>query len=87
MRFLRIKHGLDPLPDEMKPQPAARTDKWEIGTPRRVEGAPPPKSGRSRSFNIHLDGEVYQVEVDPVQPAPTAAPAKESKAGAADRER
>ena len=73
MRFLRIKHGLDPVPDEMKPEPAARTGQWAIGTPRRVDGAPPPKSGKSRSFNIHLDGEVYQVEVDPVQPAPPAA--------------
>ena len=74
MRFLRIKHGLDPVPDEMKPQPAARTGQWAIGTPRRLDGAPPPKSGKSRSFNIHLDGEVYQVEVDPVQPAPATPP-------------
>ncbi len=81
MKFLRIKHGLDPVPDEMKPEPAARTAKWEIGTPRKLDGAPTPKSGRSRSFNIHLDGEVYQVEVDPV--SPSAAPPTKDDAGAA----
>ena len=82
MRFLRIKHGLDPVPDEMKPQPAASTGQWAIGTPRRLDGAPPPKSGKSRSFNIHLDGEVYQVEVDPVQPAaPPAKPTPTSPTG------
>ena len=86
MRFLRIKHGLDPVPDEMKPlpaEPAARTAEWAIGTPRRLDGAPPPKSGKARAFNIHLDGEVYQVEVDPVSPARTPAPPSK-RAGTGD---
>ena len=74
MRFLRIKHGLDPVPDEMRPQPAAQTGEWAIGTPRRLDGPPPPKSSKARAFNIRLNGEVYQVEVDPVRPARAAAP-------------
>ena len=74
MRFLRIKHGLDPVPDEMRPQPAAQTGKWAIGTPRRLDGPPPPKSSKARAFNIRLNGEVYQVEVDPVRPVRAAAP-------------
>ena len=82
MRFLRIKHGLDPVPDEMRPQPAAQTGEWAIGTPRRLDGPPPPKSSKARAFNIHLDGEVYQVEVDPVQPAaPPAKPTPTSPTG------
>ena len=74
MRFLRIKHGLDPVPDEMRPQPAAQTGKWAIGTPRRLDGPAPPKSSKARAFNIRLNGEVYQVEVDPVRPARASAP-------------
>ena len=74
MRFLRIKHGLDPVPDEMRPQPTAQTGEWAIGTPRRLDGPPPPKSSKARAFNIRLNGEVYQVEVDPVRPARAAAP-------------
>ena len=77
MRFLRIKHGLDPVPDEMRPQPAAQTGEWAIGTPRRLDGPPPPKSSKARAFNIRLNGEVYQVEVDPVRPARAAAPPAE----------
>ena len=87
MRFLRIKHGLDPVPDEMKPQPATRTAEWAIGTPRRLDGPPPPKSGKARAFNIRLNGEVYQVEVDPVQPAaaaPERKPAASDNRSAAD---
>ncbi len=85
MRFLRIKHGLDPVPDEMRPQPAAQKGEWAIGTPRRLDWPPPPKSSKARAFNIRLNGEVYQVEVDPVRPARAAAPPADRARTAAGR--
>ena len=48
MKFLRIKHGLDPVPDEMRPEPAARTARWEIGAPQRLDGAPHAEERASR---------------------------------------
>ena len=75
LRFLRIKHGLEPVPEEMK-----------AAAPRRVEerapkaAAPPPtirkaaepqaKSPRARRFNVFVDDQLYEVEVDPVSPRP-----------------
>ena len=84
LRFLRIKHGLEPLPDEMK---AKSSDE---AAPAKPAAAPagssdaPPKSPLARSFNVFVGGAYYQVEVDPAQPqrgiaahpaASTAAPA------------
>ena len=78
MRFLRIKHGLDPVPDDMKPKTPHEAAAVESQTPPvKVSGpeAPaPPKSSRVRAFNVHVGGDVYRVEVDPVAPASDAAP-------------
>ena len=78
MRFLRMKHGLDPVPEEMKPktleqvtQDAAMKARPAV---KKAEDAPP-KSAKARAFNVYVQGEVYQVEVDPVQPERPAAPA------------
>jgi len=77
MRFLRIKHGLDPVPDEMKPPSAgaeAGTTEGTVGLPQRLEGPPPPKSSKTRAFNVFIGDEVYHVEVDPVRAARAGAP-------------
>ena len=68
MKFLRIKHGLDPMPDEMKP----------IGTAQKAddagsstEAAKPPERARSRharSFSVYVGGERFEVEVEPNTP-------------------
>ena len=59
MTFLRIKHGLDPMPDEMKP----RTDTDDAATAS-------PQIDRERSldtrvFNVYVDGAHFEVEVEP----------------------
>ena len=59
-RFLRIKHGLEDVPEEMKPQVSA------------VERAPgtsetmPERSPNSRLFNVFVGDRFFEVEVDPV---------------------
>ena len=60
LKFLRIKHGLDPLPDEMKAGQAAQAT-------AAASSEAPPKSALARSFNVFVGGEYYQVDVDPVQ--------------------
>ena len=64
MKFLRIKHGLDQVPDEMKavsdekpPEPAPRIE--------MPDGPPPPLSENARTFNVHVAGQYFRVEVDP----------------------
>ena len=80
LTFLRIKHGLEPVPDEMKPGDSTRvtaglleeTAKSVRAMPSSVEA--PPRGPRARLFNVYVGDEFYQVEVDPVQPSsPTAA--------------
>lgn len=77
LKFLRIKHGLDPMPDEMKPDRDA--GKVEAPTPK----AEPPESQRSRharSFSVYVGGERFEVDVEPHAPergmriAPASAP-------------
>ena len=64
MRFLRIKHGLDPMPSEMKDEPATVNDSnaKQEPTPERVP------SRHARSFSVYVDGERFEVEVDPHSP-------------------
>ena len=71
MQFLRIKHGLDPVPEEMKaageetpPEPAPR-----VAMP---DGPPPPLSENARTFNVHVAGQYFRVEVDPADEEGTA---------------
>lgn len=64
-RWIRIKHGLDPMPEEMKPpEDGPRAD-----APSRPTIITPRKSHRSRAFNVYVDGEAFFVEVDPVSSA------------------
>ena len=69
LKFLRIKHGLDELPDEMKP--AGATSETATVAPKVVRRVPEagPKSARSRRFNVYVGDELYEVEVDPVDGA------------------
>ena len=82
MRFLRIKHGLDPMPSEMMDEPAAVKD----SNAARAQGQEPaPERARSRharSFSVYVDGEHFEVEVDPHSPerAMQIAPAAPSPA-------
>ncbi len=72
MRFLRIKHGLDPVPDEMKPA-VGPASSGATQTSRIISGPAPEKSGKVRAFNVHIGDDFYLVEVDPVGPATSSA--------------
>lgn len=107
MKFLRMKYGLEPIPPEMQPKTLeqAKKELEEAAKPKAIAQIQqksaemaPPKSARSRTFNVYIGDEFYQVEVDPasnsrngpsklVQPAsgPTAArPAAQPKPKAAE---
>ena len=73
MRFLRIKHGLEPVPDEMKNKTGAEMEQQRISVLKATESAPrrpaetAPLSPRARLYNVRIGEDLYQVEVDPVQ--------------------
>lgn len=85
MRFLRWKYGLETPPPETKPktiEDVKREDELiaRAKSGKLVEKAEvkvPPKGKNLRTFNIYVNDEYYQVEVEPVggSPAFTAAPA------------
>ena len=89
LRFLRIKHGLEELPDEMKPTPPAA--EAATATPRIVRRVSDgtPKSARARRFNVYVGDELFEVEVDPVDGAgsrvATAAPGRDGGSPASDQ--
>ena len=80
MRFLKIKHGLEPMPDEMKP-PATPDEKAELAPSAKAPAEQPERSAAARKFNVYVGERVYEVEVDPVGGAAPAIIA----AGAAPR--
>jgi pyruvate carboxylase subunit B len=68
MKFLRIKHGLDPVPDEMKPRTLEQVnqEKAAKAKPAVATVAAPPQSPAARLFNVYVGEQSYQVAVDPV---------------------
>ena len=82
MKFLRIKHGLDPVPEEMK---AASEVKPAEPAPRIAmpDGPPPPLSENARTFNVHVAGQYFRVEVDPAEDDGTAGSQRDGAAGTA----
>ena len=93
MKFLRIKHGLDPMPDEMKPDRDA--EKAEVPT-TTVETPERKRSRHTRSFSVYVGGERFEVDVEPHAPergmriapavAPTPPPAPTQPSGATSAE-
>ena len=79
MRFLRLKYGLDTeIPDDWKPPKAPKTleevqkedELIELAkagklVPKR-EVVAPPKGPATRTFNVFVGDEYYQVDVEPV---------------------
>ena len=83
MRYLRYKYGIDTaVPDDWKPPRAPKTleqikaedsllSKAKAGKlVEKVEKQVPEKSAGVRTFNVFVDEEYYQVEVDSVGGAP-----------------
>jgi len=63
LNFLRIKHGLDEMPDDMKPEPPeSAAEPAQAAAP---VDAPPP-SQNARSFNVYVGGDLFEVTVDPI---------------------
>ena len=90
LQFLRIKHGLDPVPESMQPATEQDADKSETKAsqpPGQQEGTPPTLSRRARAFDVYVDGEHYRVDVDPVDQvarsseAPSPAPLRPASDG------
>ena len=66
MSFLRIKHGLDPAPEETKERDGAAARErrsMAVSTGPGPAGAPP-RSANVRRFNVFVGDEFYRVEVD-----------------------
>ncbi len=77
-RFLRIKHGREPVPDEMKPRTPEEVRR-AASAAQQPSAPAPPKSARARRFNIYVGDQFFEVDVDPVglgaTPAPAVSPA------------
>ena len=71
MRFLRIKHGLDPVPDDMKPGGLGGRNGAANAAPEAPSLTPslredaPPLSPRAQRFNVYIGSQFFQVDVDP----------------------
>ena len=82
LSFLRMKHGLDPIPEEMRPEPAPSSDTGSVesavaspappASASPGKGPAPARSARARAFNVYVEDEYYRVEVDPVAPGQPA---------------
>ena len=72
LRFLKWKYGLEPVPDNVKPKTLEQVKKEEelIAKARagklveKPEKTAPEKGPGARAFNVFVDGEYYQVEVE-----------------------
>jgi pyruvate carboxylase subunit B len=85
LRFLRWKHGLEDPPAEVKPKTLEQAKREQDLMAKAKKGllveppakTAPAKSGAARRFNVFVDGEYFEVEVDPTDggAAPLARPA------------
>ncbi|SFM99947.1 pyruvate carboxylase subunit B [Thermodesulforhabdus norvegica] len=77
-RFLRWKYGLEPIPDEVKPRTLEDVKKEEELIKKAKAGLlvekqkkeAPPKGPGIRTFNVFVDGEYFEVEVEEVGGVP-----------------
>ena len=68
MKFLRIKHGLDPMPDEMKPDEGKGKSSSSEDAPAPSASPERPSRRHTRTFNVYIGGERFEVEVEPQTP-------------------
>lgn len=61
LKFLRIKHGLEQMPEEMK----AEFDSKPVVENDQPRDEYPPKSHLTKTFNVYVENEYFKVEVDP----------------------
>lgn len=87
-KYLKWKHGVETPPPEVKPKSLEEAQreielmekarKGELVEPPSKES--PAKSGAARTFNVFVDGEYFEVEVDPQGKAVSASRAGEQQA-------
>lgn len=74
LKFIRIKYGLEPIPEEMKDKPDAGKNP-QITTGADLDEMPSvdpkiqvtdSKSFRARAFNVYVDDKVHRIVVDPI---------------------
>jgi pyruvate carboxylase subunit B len=102
VRFLKWKYGLEEVPDEVKPKTLEQAEEEnrllalaKAGKlVEKVEKPTPEKTPGLRAFNVFVDGDYFEVEVDevggapvvtavtPMMPQPVAAPAPAAPAAA-----
>ncbi|MGC8719813.1 MAG: pyruvate carboxylase subunit B [Thermodesulforhabdaceae bacterium] len=79
-RFLKWKYGLEPIPDEVKPKTLEDVKREEELIKKakagllveKVKKEAPAKGPGIRKFNVFVDGEYFEVEVEEVGGAPIA---------------
>ena len=97
MKFLRIKHGLDPMPDEMKAGGIADAATAVNGSAKSEAQTQRALGAHARTFSVYVDGEHFEVDVEPHAPergmriapaaaSPTVAPSAPAKPGTETRE-
>lgn len=64
MSYLRIKHGLDPQPTLKMTDTSQNFKEISPVTPTHESNAV--KSSNAKKFNVYINGEQYEVEVDPI---------------------
>ena len=74
-RFLKIKHGLEPVPDDMKPVTLEEAQRAAQLSERAAPSSAPERSAHARRFNIYVGDQFFQIDVDPVDGDDGAAPA------------
>jgi len=79
-RFLKWKYGLEPIPDEVKPKTLEDVKREEELIKKakagllveKVKKEAPAKGPGIRKFNVFVDGEYFEVEVEEVGGVPSA---------------
>jgi pyruvate carboxylase subunit B len=71
LKFLKIKHSLEPMPEEMKPRTIEQIEQEKAAqqVAARKTAEAPPRSPNIRQFNVYVGDQFFQVEVDPLQPS------------------
>lgn len=77
-RFLRWKYGLEEVPQEVKPKTMEEVKEEQEVVKKakagllveKVEKEAPPKGADTRTFNVFVDGEYFEVDVEQVGGAP-----------------
>jgi len=66
-KFLKMKYGLEPIPEECKPKDPADSETKQMGKSAAGAAEVPDVSPVPRTFNVHIEDEHYEVQVEEVK--------------------